>query len=74
MEATRDTKIDSLKFLLVILVIIGHVVGPYKTIQSNMIIKDFIYLFHIPLFVYISGYLSKNQSFNNKRGGGRPSF
>lgn len=63
----RDGKLDSLKFLLVCLVIIGHVVGPYKDQSANMVVKNFIYLFHIPLFVYISGYLSKNQLLN---GGG----
>lgn len=59
----RDTKLDSLKFFLVCLVIIGHVVGPYKELMTNLILKDFIYLFHIPLFVYLSGYLSKNHRF-----------
>lgn len=62
-QKTRDTKLDSLKFFLVCLVIIGHVVGPYKELMTNLILKDFIYLFHIPLFVYLSGYLSKNHRF-----------
>lgn len=67
-SAIRDSKLDSLKFLLVCLVIIGHVVGPYKDMSANMFVKDFIYLFHIPLLVYISGYLSKNQSLNQVGG------
>lgn len=61
----RNPYIDIVKAILIILVIIGHSIqygsGPtYIEKQSffNNYIFKFIYSFHMPLFIMISGYLS----------------
>lgn len=51
--------IDNLKGLLLLLVIIGHVL--LGTLQENPI-RYWIYAFHMPLFLFISGYLFKKES------------
>ncbi|WP_069997421.1 acyltransferase family protein [Cellulosilyticum sp. I15G10I2] len=60
-QIQRNYLIDNLKGLLIFFVVFGHVIEYY--IQGNsffMGVYLFIYLFHMPLFVFISGYLSKN--------------
>ncbi|MDF2612723.1 MAG: hypothetical protein K0S71_509 [Clostridia bacterium] len=62
MEQTqRNYLIDNLKVLLIFFVVLGHVIE--YNIQGNSFFMGlylFIYFFHMPLFVFISGYLSKN--------------
>ncbi len=55
----RDIRIDSIKGLLILLVVIGHQIEPF--IQGSRLthaIFLLIYSFHMPLFVMISGYLT----------------
>ncbi len=53
--------IDNIKVVLIFLVVFGHLIERYiETSNLLMSIYMFIYIFHIPLFIYISGYLSKN--------------
>lgn len=56
----RDSIIDSLKFILICLVILGHAIEPsrYSTSYIGWIYSP-IYLFHMPLFALLSGYFSK---------------
>lgn len=56
----RDNKIDALKYILIILVIIGHTLPKFGA-DSNSYIINCVYLFHMPLFVMLSGYLSHKQ-------------
>lgn len=59
LESTRDRAIDSAKFFLVALVVIGHVVE--NTRGGNAIMNAlyrFIYVFHVPALAYISGVVS----------------
>lgn len=58
----RDNRIDSIKGVLIILVIIGHLMGRCGTGMINEILIKFIYTFHMPLFILISGYLTKIDS------------
>lgn len=58
----RDKLFDSLKFILIYLVVLGHLIG--SSIFIERYIKIFIYTFHMPLFVFISGYFSKNKTGN----------
>jgi len=63
----RDSFFDNLKGILMILVLIGHFGG--DNTRSNIYLQTievFIYLFHMPLFVFVSGYFSKNLEKNNK--------
>lgn len=67
---TRDLYFDTLKFVLIILVIFGHVIEPYRT-ESKLLLTlhSFIYTFHMPLFILVSGYFSKNLTFDKLKKG-----
>lgn len=52
----RDLYWDSLKAILIILVVYGHMISPYAPDGSfNRAMCSFIYTFHMPLFIFISG-------------------
>ena len=51
----RNLRLDSLKGFLIFLVILGHIPGDYN-------LNYFIYVFHMPLFVLLSGYFTKTPS------------
>lgn len=56
----RNFALDNIKFLLIILVVFGHLIEPL--INQNVIFKTVylsIYSFHMPLFILISGMLTK---------------
>ena len=56
----RDNRIDSLKGLLILLVILGHVITTMDNVNRiNHAVMGLIYVFHMPLFILISGYLTK---------------
>lgn len=55
----RDKYWDSLKFVLIFIVVYGHIVSHYLgNSHYNMAIYNLIYLFHMPLFIFISGRFS----------------
>lgn len=57
----RDTRIDSLKGFLIILVIMGHLITTIDNVNRvNHAVMGLIYIFHMPLFILISGYLTKS--------------
>ena len=62
---SRDERIDSVKYWLIILVISGHVYSQHIFSESQVctIMWKWIYMFHMPLFVFISG------RFSYKKGG-----
>ena len=60
-EKGRIYYFDNLKFILIILVVLGHFLAiPTRTSDYAKMVWLFIYFFHMPLFVFISGYFSKN--------------
>lgn len=57
----RNFLLDNLKGLLIFLVVFGHSLELSK--EQHILLKTiyiFIYMFHMPAFVFISGYFSKN--------------
>lgn len=55
----RSAYWDSLKFILISLVVYTHTISPFRyDSQFNTAIYNFVYLFHMPLFVFISGRFS----------------
>lgn len=56
----RDYLFDNYKALLIILVIMGHFIDPCYTNNHLLYsLKFIIYTFHMPAFIFISGYFSK---------------
>ncbi|MDP4097237.1 acyltransferase family protein [Paenibacillus sp. P96] len=58
----RDGYFDNVKFVLIALVVTGHLIEPLSGEPFLRPLYLFIYAFHIPLFVLVSGYFSKNLS------------
>ena len=68
-DTTRDPYIDNLRFLLIILVVMGHFLSQLTKIEKLKYLYYIIHIFHMPCFVFLSGYVSKhvhkNSSYNS---------
>ncbi len=56
---------DNYKGILIILVVFAHFLFTYKTHLTNTLASDittFIYLFHMPAFIFTTGYLSRSEN------------
>lgn len=55
--------VDEIKGLLIFLVVFGHLTSDYSGIQASQnglaFLRYLIYFMHMPMFIFISGYLSK---------------
>ncbi len=61
---------DNYKGLLIFLVVFGHLLYPYALKYPKSSINSifvFIYLFHMPCFIFISGYFSKSDKSKSKQ-------
>ncbi|WP_250277284.1 acyltransferase family protein [[Clostridium] colinum] len=57
----RNLLFDNMKGILIFLVVLGHSLEFLKhESEIAKIIYTFIYIFHMPTFIFISGYFSKN--------------
>ncbi|MFS0654378.1 acyltransferase family protein [Bacillus sp. 179-C3.3 HS] len=60
MGATRDHYFDNAKFLLIFLVVFGHLLRSFIHDHDGMLyLYKFIYTFHMPAFVLVSGFFAK---------------
>jgi fucose 4-O-acetylase-like acetyltransferase len=61
----RNFLFDNLKFILILLVVTGHIYGFYikQSALLNALVIG-IYSFHMPAFVFISGFFSKPKNSN----------
>lgn len=57
----RDLKLDNLRGLAILFIVLGHFIShsPFWTSVEYSFIYRFIFLFHLPLLIFVSGYLSK---------------
>lgn len=64
---TRIALWDNLKFVLILLVVVGHFSGFFQG-ESNAYrsIFLFIYAFHMPLFLFVSGLFHKDEKISQK--------
>jgi len=58
-EVARENKYDNLRGLAIILVVLGHLIPPFYGINSAHFIYNLVFVFHMPLFFFISGYFSR---------------
>lgn len=64
----RDFYWDNLRFVLIGLVVIGHFISPMKVHSDQMYtIGNWIYLFHMPAFLFVSGAFAKS-AYSRKNG------
>lgn len=56
----RVAYLDNARFWVMILVVIGHPLLYLISLQPARVLYYWIYLFHMPLFALISGYISRN--------------
>lgn len=62
----RDEKINALKFLLTCMVILDHVIMALCGGKVEKVTFNFIYSFHMPLFVFTLGYFTRPGEINVK--------
>lgn len=58
----RDYLFDNLKAVMLFLVAVGHILDPFIVNQDSLYryVMQYIYLFHMPVFAFVTGYFSKN--------------
>lgn len=61
--SVRDDRIDAVKFWLIVLVIAGHVFlkKEFAVSTACVVLWKWIYIFHMPLFIFLSGYFSRKK-------------
>ena len=65
--STRDPWLDNAKMALVTLVVVGHT---WTLLPDNAVddqLYDFLYAWHVPAFVFVTGYLSKSFAWTRTR-------
>jgi fucose 4-O-acetylase-like acetyltransferase len=64
---TRDPWLDNAKMALVLLVVVGHswTLLPHNRLNDHL--YDFLYAWHVPAFVFVTGYLSRSFSYEPRR-------
>ena len=71
MTKERDYFFDNLKAVLIFLVVLGHFLLPIHGDNPLVVVKRLIYIFHMLLFVFVSGYFAKkiykNGQYNFKK-------
>jgi fucose 4-O-acetylase-like acetyltransferase len=67
MPAVRDPWFDNAKMALVTLVVVGHALTLLPDTAFNEHLYDFLYAWHVPAFVLVTGYLSRSFEWTGRR-------
>lgn len=67
MPATRDPWFDNAKMALVTLVVVGHALTLLPATAFHDHLYDFLYAWHVPAFVLVTGYLSRSFTWERHR-------
>jgi fucose 4-O-acetylase-like acetyltransferase len=65
--AGRDPWFDNAKLVLVTLVVVGHAWTLLPPTQLHQHLYDFLYLWHVPAFVFITGYLGRSFAYTHTK-------
>jgi fucose 4-O-acetylase-like acetyltransferase len=60
----RDPFFDNAKFLAIVLVVMGHSIVNLRDVRFAHALYLFVYTFHMPVFIVITGYFSRNFTFS----------
>jgi fucose 4-O-acetylase-like acetyltransferase len=63
---TRDPWLDNVKMTLVTLVVVGHSWGLLGATTLDLHLYDFLYYWHIPAFVLVTGHLSRSFAWDRR--------
>jgi fucose 4-O-acetylase-like acetyltransferase len=63
---SRDPFFDNAKFVLVTLVVVGHSWTLLPDVSTSSPVYLFLYTFHVPAFVLVTGYLSRSFTFTRR--------
>ncbi|YCK41954.1 acyltransferase family protein [Actinomadura sp. ATCC 39365] len=63
----RDPFFDNAKYLAIVLVVCGHLIEDQRDAPLAHALYFYVYVFHMPLFIVLSGYLSRNFTFSGAR-------
>ncbi|WUI00613.1 acyltransferase family protein [Spirillospora sp. NBC_00431] len=59
----RDPFFDNAKYFAILLVVAGHALANLVNVPLAKGLYTFVYMFHMPLFIVITGYFSRNWTF-----------
>lgn len=59
MKRVRDNQFDNIKAILIFCVVLGHVISNFGRTGSAAVTYDIIFSFHMPAFLFVSGYFAK---------------
>src|SRR5690606_2267631 len=62
----RDPWVDNAKAVLVVLVVVGHFIPLLPRNDAAGHVYDFLYLWHMPAFVLVSGWMSRRASWSRQ--------
>lgn len=66
LQTERDHRLDNIKGIMIFFVVFAHAISNlytgWRTNEVNRYLYYFIYCFHMPVFIFVSGYLSKRKS------------
>lgn len=57
---SRDPYLDNAKVILIVFVVVGHLIAVIRGSDFSTAVYTWIYSFHMPAFVVITGYLSRS--------------
>ena len=60
-KPTRDTSVDTAVGILILLVVFSHAIGELGE-QPKEVLNQWLFMFHMPVFVFLSGYLTRRSS------------
>jgi fucose 4-O-acetylase-like acetyltransferase len=66
-SATRNLHVDAFKGFAILLVVLGHAIQVNVPDFDNNLLFRVIYSFHMPLFMFLSGYLAWGRNIDLKR-------
>jgi fucose 4-O-acetylase-like acetyltransferase len=67
LTVARDPWLDNAKMALVTLVVVGHAWTLLPMDGANEVLYDALYAWHVPAFVFVTGYLSRSFSYTPTR-------
>lgn len=66
-NTVRDIYMDNLRTILIVMVVLGHFLSKMSYCPHYKNLSYFLYLFHMPCFVYVSGYFAKSSGNDPKK-------